>query len=163
MMIKKIIVAVFLISLLTLGWADTYRITITPSGTPACSDGAQASEECVCGSNTCTAGQWCCSGTCQGSACTLPTCTDGAQATETCTCGSNTCNSGEYCCTGTCQAGTCSVCTPTNDLTGDSLVDIFDLTMVGSRMDLAYDEAGDANCDSVVDIQDIVQIATNLS
>ncbi|MFH1586553.1 MAG: hypothetical protein ABID38_01710 [Candidatus Diapherotrites archaeon] len=162
MMFRKFIVGILLISIIAYGAADTYRVTITPSGTPACTIGTQITAECVCNGSTYTSG-YCCAAGYQTSSCTLPTCTDQAQATVSCSCGSDTCSSGEYCCTGTCQAGTCTAaCVETNDLTGDGEVNVLDLIMAATRGDLAYyDATGDANCDGVVDISDVILVANN--
>ncbi len=159
-MIKKFLVAVLFISIIAYGSADTYRVTITPSGTPACTIGAQITAECVCDGATYTSG-YCCSGGQQATPCTLPTCTDQAQAGAQCSCGSDTCDAGEYCCSGTCQAGTCAAaCTETNDLTGDGEVNILDLIMVASRMG-SDDITGDPNCDGAIDINDLFLIVNN--
>ncbi|HZX20624.1 MAG TPA: hypothetical protein VFF13_06470 [archaeon] len=81
---------------------------------------AQATEACICGTETANPGQFCCATGVSDTACTTPTpnCVEGENTTgEICSCNGTPVPDGEYCCSGVASTVSCDQLCPQGQIT----------------------------------------------
>ncbi|CAE7689386.1 SLC38A6, partial [Symbiodinium sp. CCMP2456] len=89
---------------------------------PSCGAGSPATEACACGTNTCTSGETCESGSCVAPSAPPADCTESQPVAGDCTCGGTTCIAGQFCesgsstCFDSCATASTSICNGTGPL-----------------------------------------------